>query len=144
MTELGDYKRLVEKPMLAAATVREAKLRAENEQLRAAIQPFADAAKDADDWPDSTTLSHTDRPCEKITYGHLRQARDALGGNEQMAPEWSMERCRAVDRSNIPATCDWPRCCGEQITTEEKAAVVATAQTSTATAYGHISAKRHR
>lgn len=31
------------------------------------------------------------------------------------APIWSAERCLAVDRSNIPATCDWPRCCGGEI-----------------------------
>ena len=41
----------------------------------------------------------------------LRALYDLLG-TEQIAPAWSMERCRAVDRSNIPATCDWPRCCG--------------------------------
>ena len=40
---------------------------------------------------------------------------DAAIGAEQIAPVWSMERCRAVDRSNIPATCDWPRCCGERL-----------------------------
>lgn len=29
-------------------------------------------------------------------------------------PIWSAERCRAVNRSNIPATCDWPRCCASR------------------------------
>jgi hypothetical protein len=38
-------------------------------------------------------------------------AKAALRAHEQQAA-WSQERCRAVDRSNIPATCDWPRCCG--------------------------------
>jgi hypothetical protein len=46
-----------------------------------------------------------------LAYREIKAMRVARTLDEQKEA-WSQERCRAVDRSNIPATCDWPRCGG--------------------------------
>ena len=51
-----------------------ARLKAENEALRAALKPFADAACDEDGVMDS----HLIEDCTELTEGHLRRAKAAL------------------------------------------------------------------
>jgi hypothetical protein len=46
MSELGDYRRLVEKPMIARYEATISSLRSENERLQEALQQLVDYVKD--------------------------------------------------------------------------------------------------